>query len=97
MAQSPFLAVKVDPPGGVQQADGGHDSGLPQRHQPNTQDISINDIDCKAAQPSCAAEAVRSSEDGMEKGYMLEDHAEEPVDFLGGFSLNSSFDPHMDV
>ena len=33
----------------------------------------------------------------MEKGYSLHEHAEEPVDFLGGFSLNSCFDPQMDV
>ena len=96
-AQCPFLAVKIDSLGDVQQADAVRDDILPQKHQPSTQDSGVDDSSAKAAQPSDAAEAVRKSEDDMEKGYWPHDHAEEPVDFLGGFSLNSSFDPHMDV
>ena len=90
-SQSPCLVAKIEPPGGVQQAGAAHDGGLSQGHQPRTQDSSAS------IKPSDAAEAVRKSEDDMEKGFSPDDHAEEPVDFLGGFSLNSSFDPHMDV
>lgn len=33
----------------------------------------------------------------VEKGDSFQDCASRPVDFLGGFSLNNSFDPKMDV
>ena len=48
-------------------------------------------------QPCEAAQPASMPKDDVEKGYSLNDHADEPVDFLGGFSLNSSFDPQKDV
>jgi len=44
-----------------------------------------------------AAEHDGRSADDMERGCFVHDKAQKPVDFLGGFSLSTSFDPHKDV
>ena len=47
-------------------------------------------------QTSKAEQISKASDSDVEKGSSQED-SHQPVDFLGGFSVNSTFDPHKDV
>jgi hypothetical protein len=47
-------------------------------------------------QTSVVEQVSRASDSDMEKGSSQEG-PHHPIDFLGGFSVNSTFDPHMDV
>ena len=47
-------------------------------------------------QTSKAEQVSKASDSDVEKGSSQED-SHQPVDFLGGFSVNSTFDPHKDV
>ena len=102
--QSSLMAHKTVVPGAGQQANFAISSGLLESQDPSAEDSAVKEADGTAvllkahsAQAGAAAKPVSTSEDDVEKGFSDPDQADEPVDFLGGFSLNSSFDPHMDV
>lgn len=96
--QRPCLPLKKDCPEPVQLETSAISRGLLESHYPSAED-SGTAVLLKAheAQLGDVAKPVSMQEDDMEKGLSIPDHADEPVDFLGGFSLNSCFDPHMDV
>ena len=101
--QGPFLPPRSDPAGAVQQTEAASKGGVPEAchlsAQSSTAKEGTGNAAAKApmAQPSKSAQPFSRSEDDVEKGHSPHDRTDAPVDFLGGFSLNSCFDPHMDV